>query len=126
MLPAATSQDNGTRNGRGGSQRAGLPYLKAENLTFEKKPAKVLAVKINEAGKNKFSDVVLKVMYSGALYLFGLKISNPNYAILLDCWGPNDKTWIDKEFLVFLEQDEFDNRNWVRIEVPKSGKARQQ
>lgn len=105
---------NGNKsNGRGQQQRAGLPFLKTENLNFDKRTAKILAVKPGEDNRGN-KQITLKISYAGNTYLWGLRLNNPNVKHLIDMFGNDEEKWVGESFLLALETDEFTNRNWPR------------
>lgn len=122
MLPKPGAQNNGQgqQGGGGGRQRSGLPYVNESNLSLDKKRCRVLAVKLNDApvreGQRRFSDVIVKFAMGGDMYLLGLKTDNPNYEILCKAFGEDDNRWLEREFFMYLEEDDFDKRRWVRVE----------
>jgi len=135
MLPEPTvgrQQTNqggsGRSSGGGRSKRSGLAYLNNDSplLSLDKKKTKILAVKANppQEGRQNFSDVVVKLALSGESVLWGLKTNNPNFEILTEEFGRDENDWVGKEFMIGLEEDDFDHRKWIRIEtMPKKPKA---
>ena len=123
MLPRPGAQGGNQsqqQGGGGGRQRSGLPYVNESNLSLDKKRCRVLAVKLNDApvkeGQRRFSDVIVKFAMGGDMFLLGLKTDNPNYEILCKAFGEDDNRWPEREFFMFLEEDDFDKRRWVRVE----------
>lgn len=95
------------------SQRTGIPFLKVENVSPTPKPCKILAVKQGKDNKGK-DQVMLKINYSGPVYLWSLRLNNPNVQHLIGMFGEDESAWKDQEFLLGLEPDEFSGRNWPR------------
>ena len=122
MLPraGASSQNQAASGGGGGRQRSGLPYITEAQLSFDKKRCRVMAVKVNDTpikeGQRRYSDVVVKFAMGGEMFLLGLKADNPNYELLVKAFGDDDNRWPDREFFMYVEEDEFDKRRWMRVE----------
>ena len=110
-----------TGSGRGGAS-SGIPRLKMENMSFEKRTARILAVREEQAYGE--SQVIVKVAFANSTYLWYLKKNNPNLKFLVDTFGADENKWIDEEFFLFLENDTFNNRNTVRTAVPEKGKRK--
>ena len=105
-------------NNSGGRQRAGLPYLKIENVSQDFKKAKIMATQVvpdRTDGSRKFSDIQIKIYYNGQIYLWGLKFTHPVYGALLDFFGSDTDHWQDQEFMLGLELDEFSGRPNLRV-----------
>lgn len=126
-----TPQQSGrSRNtgSKGGSNRGGLPYLKTENLNFDKRTANIIAARTEDDNfKPGQQAVVVKIAFAGNTYLWTLRLDNPNLDILCDAFGDDEEKWPGKEFLLFLETDSFNNKNWMRVEIPTAqgkGKSR--
>jgi len=103
---------------RGGKSKntSTLPTLKPENLTFEKRSLKVLAAR--KVDGNYGEQVCLKVNYAGQLWLWwqSIKKNNSILTFLINNFSQDETTWAGSEFLIYLEQDEFDLRNYTRVE----------
>ena len=86
--------------------------MKVENVSQDFKKTKILAVQLvpeRTDGQRKFSDLHVKILYGGQLYIWGLKFNHPCYGALLDFFGPNTDGWEDQEFMLGLEVAEFDD-----------------
>jgi len=122
--PVQQGQGQGRRRSSGGS--GGIPYLKIENVNFDKRTANILSARMEPDSFNKSAPDVLslKIAFAGATYLWNLRISNPNLDILADVFGDDEQKWVGKEFLLFLETDSHTNKNQIRAEVKQEAKKR--
>jgi hypothetical protein len=120
------SQQQGRRRSSGGGGGGRLPYLKVENVNFDKRTASVLSARMEDDNFNRNAPQVLslKIAFAGATYLWNLRINNPNLDILADSFGDDETKWVGKEFLLFLETDTHTNNNQIRAEVVKEAKKR--
>jgi hypothetical protein len=115
----------GSRSSGGSSQgrpqRSGYTYITEADLSHDKQIAKVLAVKENDTvvkeGQRKFSDVIVKVSFKGAVRLFGVKFDTPNWDILKEGFTADENAWPEREFYLFIETEEFTGRNFPRVET---------
>lgn len=108
-------QDGTSRNRS--SQSTGIPKLTVQNLTFDKRKARVLATR-NYDGKWGMQ-VGLKIAYAGQTYIWYLNVPdavgrNPNFDFLINQFGQDENNWVDGEFYLYLENDEFSNQNRIR------------
>lgn len=118
----APQQSRGRSSGGSSKgQRGGLPYLKQENITFDKRTASIIAARTEDDNfKPGQQAVVVKMAFAGNTYLWTLRLDNPNLDILCDAFGDDEEKWVGKEFLLFLETDTFNNKNWMRVEIPST------
>lgn len=124
MITPETRGTGGQSSGKGSQRTTGLPFLRIENLNFDKRTAKILAVKQGEDSRGN-KQVTLKVSFVGNTYLWGLRLNNPNVAHLCHIFGNDEETWVGQTFLLALETDEFTNRNWPRAyPAEKESKSR--
>lgn len=114
--------------GRPQQQRSGYTYVTERDLSSSKEIARVIAVKENttevKEGQRKYSDVIVKIAFKGETRLFGLKYETPNWEILKESFTQDENKWIDREFYLFNETEEFSGRVFPRVEAieKKSGK----
>jgi hypothetical protein len=108
-----------TAGGRDTNRQQGLPYVRWNSpfLSFDWKTARIKDVKVNtpKAGRENYSDVIVKVSVEGTLALYGLKADQDEFATLARLFGTDENNWTDKEFLIRLEEDTFDGKRWVRV-----------
>jgi hypothetical protein len=122
MLPSPTTTANQNQGGAGRRnqqrQNTGYEYITLKDLNHNKKLTKVIDVRQNESqAQNRFNDIILKVAFDGRTRLYGLKTSNPVFKTLFDAWGGNENDWVDHEFYLYTEQDDFTGREFARAEV---------
>lgn len=114
------SRSSGGSQGGNRQPRSGYTYITEADLSHDKQIAKVLAVKENDTvvkeGQRKFSDVIVKVSFKGAIRLFGMRYDNPNWEILKKAFTADENAWPDREFYLFIETEEFTGRNFPRVE----------
>lgn len=125
MINIAGNGGGGARP-QGQRQRGGLPFLKAENVTAEKRVAKILGTKQGEDQRGK-GKVSLKIAFAGNTYLWDLRLNNPNLATLVGLFGQHEEQWVGEQFLLGLQEDEFTNVSWPTVfasEEPKKKAAR--
>jgi len=119
---------------QGGNRRqgGGFDYVRNTDLSTDKKRARVLACRVNDAvvkeGQRKYSDVIVKIALNGKTLLYGLKADNPEYEKLVNAFGEDENRWPDREFYMYLEADDFTGKYWMRVEPieaePKSAKKK--
>lgn len=129
MIHRTRSNDAGTTGGnRGGSRRRGqgLPFLTVEQLTTTKKPGVLLQARVEADNFRNGQDMVAcKIMFNNTLYLLNLRDGNPNLDTLCDALGEDESTWNKVDVLFYKEIDDFNAKEWMRIEVvPKDEKKR--
>ena len=100
-----------------------LPYLKPENLSTDKAKARIIDVKMAEpaaeGGPRNYSDVRVKIACKGATFLHGFKLVGGNsreLKKLQNAFTLDENQWPGKEYYVFLEEDEFDGKVYIRVE----------
>ena len=122
MLPASTAgkpqtQSTGNRQQSGG--RSGLNYIKPANLTTDKAIAKILDVRVAEPpqdGTRNFSDIRFKIALRGVTWLYGVRLNNPELKKLQDAFGLDENNYPGKKFYMYVQEDEFDGRIYMRVE----------
>src|SRR5690348_421739 len=117
-------KDDGRGKRGPSSNTTTLPTLKPENMTFEKRLLRILATrKVN----GRFGEqVALKVVYASQTWLWYQAItkSNPILSFLVDKFGADETAWPGNEVLLFLQHDEFDNRNRPAVELSSDKKKK--
>jgi hypothetical protein len=105
--------------GRAASKQQGLPSVRWDSpfLGFDKKTARVIDVRVTPtvAGREKFSDVVAKISIDGQPVLYYFRADDEQFGKLVSWFGSDENKWVDKEFLICLEEDTFDQKRWVRV-----------
>lgn len=110
------SGDNAAATSKRSSQAGGLPYIKPEHLSTERR---VLSVLMARAEKDRWDNpsVVMKVRYDGKLFLWQVNNKNPNYDLFIDILGADETKWAGNDVIVHLEQDNVTDRYYPRIEA---------
>lgn len=120
MLPRAGAQTPAPQGGAAPRQQSGFPYVRETDLSTDKKRARILDVRVNDAkvkeGQRRYSDVIAKIALEGKTFLFGLKADNPNYELLVREFSEDENRWPDREFFLYLELDSFSGKYWTRVE----------
>lgn len=120
MLPPVgggkTQSQRGGGDNRGSGRRPStppsVPFIKVEDLTQDPVTAKILGVQTQNTG---FNDVIVKIAIRGRSFFFGLKASNPNYETLVKALGNDENAWMNAEFTIGLEFNEFYEKNFVNV-----------
>jgi hypothetical protein len=107
-----SSKQQQPRKGSGGA----ITTLALENVSFDRKSARVLAVRPNIEGKYG-KQAAIKIAYSGNTYIFYLGVSDTRLKQLIDEFGRDENKWVGREFLLYLENDEFNNRNSIHVDA---------
>ena len=122
MIPQgnAGSQSQGA-GGRSRPQQQGLEYARWNSpwLSFDWKTARILSIKVNQPveGRQQFSDVVVKFALDGQQRLLGMKVDSRELTTLTQQFGSDENKWIDGEFQIRIEEDDFDGKKYVRIQT---------
>ena len=113
-LPRPGGGDARSTPMQGGTGRAKptVPYLKVEDLQSDPVHAKILAV---EAKASRFNDITVKLAVGGKPFFLGLKASNPNYEMLFNGFGDDERKWIGEEIMIGLQWNEFHEKNFINI-----------
>jgi hypothetical protein len=129
----STIEDGPTRGKNiGGRSRerqgTGHKYLALSDLSFDKKTAKILGVKVGPgtASWNKDQTVVTcKLSLEGSLRMWTLTVNNPNLEILQNAFGSDENDWTEKKVQLFIEENDWDGKQNIRcavVEGKKRGK----
>jgi hypothetical protein len=114
-----------TRRGR----RSGLRYLNADMLSSAHQIATIVDAKVQP---DKFRSgeecVVVKLKFKGEYVLWTLRPSTRSdvvtpLEIIGDCLGDNEQEWKGNDIELYLEEDSFDGRKWIRVDVVPQEKA---
>jgi hypothetical protein len=96
-------------------QATGLPFLKAEHLSTEKRALSILGARA-ERDRWDNPSVLMKVRYDGKLFLWQVNDKSPNFDLLIDILGDDEAKWVGNDVIVYLEQDELTTRYYPRVE----------
>jgi hypothetical protein len=108
-------KSDSSRGGRRQSVSGTIPKLTLENVSFDRKTARVIAVREVSGAYGK--QVAIKIAYSGNTYIFYLGVSDTRVKQLCDMFGNDENKWVGREFLLFLETDDFNNRNSIHVDA---------
>jgi hypothetical protein len=122
LLPAYQQSDDSTPN-RGQTQRTprardGYDYLKAADLTEDKKTAKILSCRLQPDNFDKSRQLVsVKLSLNGVIKLWPVRINNPSLAVLQEAFGRNEDDWVEKRILLWSEEDEHTGKHQIAVEA---------
>lgn len=104
-------------NPAGGNTPAGRlnNWLKDSDVTDTPQRAQIVEARSDDSGR---AAVIIKVKLAAGNRLDSLKANNPNFKILVDAFGLDEKDWKGKMITIGLEYDAFGERNWRRYAVP--------
>jgi hypothetical protein len=119
MIPRGSSNENtNNQQQRGRRKGSGLRYLSAEMLSATHQTATITDARVQpdnfRAGQ---SAVVVKLKFKGEFILWTLRQGNPNLDAMGDAMGDDESTWKGHEVELYLEEDQFDGKKWIRSEV---------
>lgn len=114
MLQRSGAAANGAASSNRSSQPSGLPWLKAEHLSAEKRTLTILMAR---AEKDRWSNnsVLLQVRYDGKLFLWQPNEKNPNFDLLIDIFGGDESKWAGQECLISIEEDKLTRKYFPRV-----------
>lgn len=122
MLPNADQSDRSSGRRNDGGQRKSN-RLRAEDLSTDKRDAKILAVKADPDGRYG-AQVIAKIAVNGEVKFWYLDIKkNPNYKLLVDKLGHDENNWPDTRIQLDLEKDDFSDNMFIRVHFPEATKS---
>jgi hypothetical protein len=83
-------------------------------------PRKVIIVEAR--GDTGGTSVIVKLDIEGKIVFDTWRHTNPNFDIAVEYLGADEKKWKGSVCEMFLEYDDFAERNWRRLQFPKSKK----
>lgn len=121
MLPAPASRSNTPSARAGNNASGGVPKLTTQEVTFDKREARIIGVK---AIAGKFgSQIIVKISYNGQGFLWYLGLDNPNFELFIDKLGQDENKWVDASFMLANTTDDFNGKTWpTASDVKMSGK----
>lgn len=122
MIPRGnqTFGDDGNSRGRGrGKKRTGLRYLSADMLSTTHQVAEIIGARTQDDnfGKDRPQVVVVKLRLKGEFILWTLRVNNPALEELGNKFGDDETAWKDRQIELYLEEDNFDGKQWIRCEA---------
>lgn len=116
MLPEADGKPEALSGGKT-RRKGGMEYLKAEDLSTSPREARIVAVKF-DPDHNFGPSVVVKLALDGKVKFWTLRIrKNPNYQILLEAFGRDENSWVEKKVHLWNQEDEFSGQYFPRVGV---------
>jgi hypothetical protein len=64
--------------------------------------------------------LVCKVKLKGEFLLWTLREGNPSLEAIADVVGDDEAKWKNVEIELFIEEDDFNGKKWIRVEVVPS------
>lgn len=121
----STSTTNESKGSGRSRQRDGYPFLTWKDIGVGNRfNGKILSVKIQPDNfKPSQSSVSCKVAVGGNIFLYTLRINNPNLETLTEAWGSNEVDWVDKKVIWSVEEQEHDGRHNIRVEPEQAPAA---
>ena len=104
---------------RGGRTNQGVPFLTVDKLSSDHSPATILAARLQDDNfkPNGPQVVVVKILLRSNTFLWTLRSNNPNLDALVDAFGPDESTWENRKISMYIEEDNFDGKKWIRCEA---------
>lgn len=117
MIPRGNS-NSGNNDGRGKRKGTGLRYLSAEMLSTAHQLATIVAARMEPDTFRRGQDsLVCKLKFRGEFILWTLREGNPSLETIADALGDDETKWSNAEIELYLEEDDFNGKKWIRAEV---------
>jgi hypothetical protein len=116
MIPRGTPS-NDQPNQRGKRKGSGLRYLSADMLSNTHQAATINDARVENDSFRQGTVVTVKLKFKGEFILWTLRPGNPNLDTLGDALGDDETTWKGKDIELFIEEDSFNGKKWIRSEV---------
>jgi hypothetical protein len=121
MIPRSDKQigDDGNRSSGRKGKRSGLRYLSADMLTNTHQMAEIVDARTqpDNFGKDRPDVVVVKLRFKGEFILWTLRVNNPALEELGNKFGDDESTWKGRQIELYIEEDNFDGKKWIRCEA---------
>jgi hypothetical protein len=104
---------SGTTRGAFAGKRT--DWLQDSHLTIEQQKVKIVDAQEGQSGNS----VIVKLDIAGTVVFDTWRNTNPNFDLAVDALGSEVKKWKGKVCTMFLEYDEFADRNWRRVSFGK-------
>jgi hypothetical protein len=116
-IPRSSSNEGGS-SGQRRKKGAGLRYLTADMLSTSHQLATIADARMQDDNfkPNAPQVVVVKLKFKGEFILWTLRQSNPNLDQLIDVFGDEEAAWKGREIELYIEEDDFDGKKWIRSE----------
>lgn len=117
MIPRSSNNQSGQSFRGTQKKRTGFPFLSTEKVTTDKQHGRIVGARVEPDTFRKNEDVVaLKIQFKSQMYLYNLRTNNPVMEALAEAWGEDEQQWINKDVVIFNEEDDFNGKTWLRIE----------
>ncbi len=128
MIPRTNTGTNtgSGSNQQGGGRRkgSGFRYLSADMLSASHQLAVIADARVEKDTFRQGSDaVVVKLKFKGEFLLWTLRPGNPALETLGDAMGDDEANWKDHEIELYLEEDNFNGKKWIRADIAPKGSA---
>jgi hypothetical protein len=120
MLPAPASRQGQPSARAGNNASGGVPKLTTQDVTFDKREARIIGVKAITGRYG--SQIIVKISYNAQMFLWYLNLDNPNFESFIDALGQDENQWVDASFMLANETDDFNGKTWPTASaIKKSG-----
>ena len=118
MIPRGQPQhDQQGGNNRGKRKGSGLRYLSADMLSATHQTATINDARVENDTFRQGTVVTVKLKFKGEFILWTLRPGNPNLETIGDALGDDETTWHGHDLELFIEEDQFNGKKWIRSEV---------
>jgi hypothetical protein len=117
MIPRSSGNSNQSRNG-GTRKGSGFRFLNADMLSSAHQLATIVDARTQpDSFRPNQQCVVVKLRFKNEYILWTLRTGNPSLETIGDAIGEDETTWKNREIELFIEEDSFDGKKWIRCEV---------
>lgn len=117
MIPRGNN-NNEQSNQRGKRKGSGLRYLSADMLSTTHQAAGIIDARVESDSFRQGQTVVtVKIKFKGEFLLWSLRPGNPSLDTLGDALGDDETTWKGHDIELYIEEDSFNGKKWIRSEV---------
>jgi hypothetical protein len=118
MIPRGQpQQDQQGGQNRGKRKGSGLRYLSADMLSATHQAATINDARVENDTFRQGTVVTVKLKFKGEFILWTLRPGNPNLETLGDALGDDETSWHGHDIEVYVEEDNFNGKKWIRSEV---------
>lgn len=113
----------GPKGSNNTKKRTGFDYLAVTMLSATHQLATIVDARVEKDNFRKDEEVVVtKLKMKGQYILWTLRDNNPCLDVLMDSFGADESKWKEKEIELYLEEDNFNGKQWIRCEAVVSKK----
>jgi hypothetical protein len=117
VIPRGQPQQDQGGNNRGKRKGSGLRYLSADMLSATHQAATINDARVENDTFRQGTVVTVKLKFKGEFILWTLRPGNPNLETLGDALGDDETTWHGHDIELYVEEDNFNGKKWIRSEV---------